>query len=102
MQYPSSGPGTHRAARRSAPGRGRYARATGAGHRLWCMASPPDPAQVYPFAGRTIVFLKPLIDNPHIEVGEYTYYHDPDHAADFATRNVLYSFGPERLIIGRY
>ncbi|MEH1129878.1 CatB-related O-acetyltransferase [Micromonospora sp. CPCC 206061] len=49
-----------------------------------------------------VVFLKPLISSPKIVVGEYTYYDDPDGATGFADRNVLYSYGPERLIIGKY
>jgi virginiamycin A acetyltransferase len=51
------------------------------------------------------VFLKPLITSPKIEIGEYTYYNtfnDADAATAFETRNVLYTAGPERLIIGRF
>ena len=51
------------------------------------------------------VFLKPLISSPKIEIGEYTYYNtfnDADAATAFETRNVLYTAGPERLIIGRF
>ncbi|MFI5801663.1 CatB-related O-acetyltransferase [Streptomyces sp. NPDC051561] len=32
----------------------------------------------------------------------FTYYDDPDGATSFAERNVLYAYGTERLIIGRY
>jgi virginiamycin A acetyltransferase len=49
-----------------------------------------------------VVFLKPLVDSPKIVVGEYTYYDDPEGATGFEHRNVLYAYGPERLIIGRY
>ncbi|MEU5791082.1 CatB-related O-acetyltransferase [Micromonospora purpureochromogenes] len=49
-----------------------------------------------------VVFLKPLITSPKIVVGEYTYYDDPEGATDFERRNVLYGYGLERLIIGRY
>jgi virginiamycin A acetyltransferase len=49
-----------------------------------------------------VVFLKPLVSSPNIVVGEYTYYDDPDGATGFEHRNVLYAYGPERLIIGRY
>ncbi|GAA2272135.1 CatB-related O-acetyltransferase [Glycomyces scopariae] len=49
-----------------------------------------------------VVFLRPLITSEKIEVGEYTYYDDPDAAAEFETRNVLYGYGPEKLRIGRY
>jgi virginiamycin A acetyltransferase len=37
-----------------------------------------------------------------IVVGEYTYYDDPDGATGFEDRNVLYAYGPERLVIGKY
>lgn len=63
----------------------------------------PDPTTVHPLpAHDRVVFLKPLVTSPTIAVGEYTYYDDPDHATDFEHRNVLYAYGPERLIIGRY
>jgi virginiamycin A acetyltransferase len=67
------------------------------------MPLPPDPATVHPVAAaERVVFLRPLITAPTIEVGEYTYYDDPDRPEEFETRNVLYGFGPERLVIGRY
>lgn len=53
-------------------------------------------------AHHRVVFLKPLINSPNIVVGDYTYYDDPDHALEFEQRNVLYAYGPERLVIGRY
>ncbi|WP_052847863.1 CatB-related O-acetyltransferase [Streptomyces avicenniae] len=49
-----------------------------------------------------VVLLKPLITSPLIEVGEFTYYDDPDDATAFESRNVLYHYGPERLVIGRF
>ncbi|WP_406239553.1 CatB-related O-acetyltransferase [Nocardia sp. NBC_01009] len=49
-----------------------------------------------------VVFLRPLISSPKIVVGDYTYYDDPDGATGFEQRNVLYAYGPERLIIGKY
>jgi virginiamycin A acetyltransferase len=67
------------------------------------MARWPDPAHLHPKEGfDRVVFLKPLITAPNIEVGDYTYYDDPDAATDFEERNVLYSYGPETLIIGAY
>jgi len=48
------------------------------------------------------VYLRPLVTDPRIEVGEYTYYDDPDDALGFERNAVLYAYGPERLIIGRY
>ena len=68
---------------------------------------PPDPTHiVIPIMidgqERNTVFLKPLVTSPKIEVGEYTYYNHADDAAAFESRNVLYTAGPERLIIGRF
>ncbi|PYC65713.1 acetyltransferase [Micromonospora arborensis] len=63
----------------------------------------PDPMAVHPLpAHERMVFLKPLVTSPKIVVGEYTYYDDPDGATGFEHRNVLYGYGPERLIIGKY
>lgn len=63
----------------------------------------PDPTAVHPLsAHERVVFLKPLVTSPNIVVGEYTYYDDPDGAEYFEHRNVLYAYGPERLVIGKY
>jgi virginiamycin A acetyltransferase len=66
-------------------------------------AEAPDPTVLHPVAGaQRVVFLRPLVSNPAIEVGEYTYYDDPDEPLAFERDAVLYAFGPERLVIGRY
>ncbi len=66
-------------------------------------AAAPDPMRLHPVQGHErVVFLKPLVADPRIEVGEYTYYDDPDDATAFEQRAVLYGFGPERLVIGRF
>ena len=58
---------------------------------------------LHPVAGQTrVVFLKPLITRSNIEIGEYTYYDHPEHAVAFERDAVLYGFGPERLVIGRF
>ncbi|MEV4112140.1 CatB-related O-acetyltransferase [Nonomuraea sp. NPDC049695] len=63
----------------------------------------PDPMTLHPLpAHERVVFLKPLVSSPTITVGEYTYYDDPDGATGFEQRNVLYAYGPEQLIIGKY
>ncbi|KOG14921.1 CatB-related O-acetyltransferase [Streptomyces viridochromogenes] len=63
----------------------------------------PDPTTVHPLpAHDRVVFLKPLVTSPKIVVGEYTYYDDPAGATGFEHLNVLYAYGPERLVIGRY
>jgi virginiamycin A acetyltransferase len=46
--------------------------------------------------------LKPLIRSDKIVVGDYTYYDDPRDATAFEHRNVLYSYGEEKLVIGAY
>ncbi|MFC9548322.1 CatB-related O-acetyltransferase [Streptomyces sp. NPDC056956] len=62
-----------------------------------------DPSVLHPLPEHErVVFLKPLITSPSIEVGEYTYYDDPDAATEFERRNVLYAYGPEKLVIGRF
>jgi virginiamycin A acetyltransferase len=67
------------------------------------MADVPDPKTLHPVEGQPrVVFLKPLVTSPNIIVGDYTYYDDPDDPTAFEQNNVLYAFGPERLIIGKY
>ncbi len=62
-----------------------------------------DPNILHPIPEqRRVVLLKPLITSPLIDVGEFTYYDDPEDPTAFETRNVLYHYGPERLVIGRY
>lgn len=63
----------------------------------------PNPSTLHPMPEHPrVVLLRPLIDDDSIEVGDYTYYDDPEHATEFATRNVLYGYGRERLVIGKY
>jgi virginiamycin A acetyltransferase len=67
------------------------------------VAGAPDPAVLHPVTGQErVVFLKALVTDPRIEVGDYTYYDDPDDPLGFERHAVLYAHGPERLIIGRY
>lgn len=65
----------------------------------------PDPLNPFPMAGQNRVgLLKPLVDDPLIEIGEFTYYDDPDGPEHFAERCVLYHypFVGDRLVIGRF
>jgi virginiamycin A acetyltransferase len=63
----------------------------------------PEPMVLHPVAGQDrVVFLRPLVTDPRIEVGEYSYYDDPDEPLEFERDVFLYAHGPERLIIGRY
>ena len=65
----------------------------------------PDPATRHPLAGHPRVgFLRPLVDAPGIEVGDYTCYDDPDGPRHFVERCVLhhYEHPGDRLVIGRF
>ena len=63
----------------------------------------PDPNATHPVEGQPrVAFLKPLITAENVEIGDYTYFDDPVDPTAFETRNVLYAYGPERLVIGRY
>ncbi|MFJ7586828.1 CatB-related O-acetyltransferase [Streptomyces sp. NPDC097617] len=64
---------------------------------------PADPTVLHPFPDQPrVVLLKPLLTSPLIEAGEYSYYDDPEHPTEFETRNVLYHYGPEKLVIGKF
>lgn len=73
---------------------------------------PPDPDRLYPVlhsprAGQPIeqqrvVFLKPLVESPLTSVGEFTYYDDPADPTGFERNNILFHYGPDRLILGKY
>ena len=66
-------------------------------------ALPADPTVIHPMPEQPrVVLLKPLVTSPLIEVGEYSYYDDPDEPTAFETRNVLYHYGPEKLVIGKF
>ena len=64
----------------------------------------PNPNTLYPIEGviRT-VYLKNIITNPQIIVGDYTYYDDPEDVYNFE-KNVLYLFDfmGDKLIIGKF
>jgi virginiamycin A acetyltransferase len=65
----------------------------------------PSPDDSHPMAGFPQVgFLKPLVKNPNVVVGEYTYYDDPDGPEHFASKCVLYHFPfvGDRLVIGKF
>jgi len=64
----------------------------------------PEPAEKHPMKGfDQVCFLKTVIRNPHIIVGDYTYYDDPVDSEGFE-RNVLYHypFMNDKLIIGKF
>jgi virginiamycin A acetyltransferase len=63
----------------------------------------PDPLARDPVAGQPRVqFLRPFVTSPLIDVGDYSYYDDPKGAERFEHENVLYHYGPERLVVGRF
>lgn len=77
--------------------------ARGEGGQPGVLLASPDPTTVHPLpAHDRVVFLSPPVTSPNIAVGEYTYYDAPDGVTDFEHCNVLYAYGPERLIIGKY
>ncbi len=64
----------------------------------------PDPNIKYPINGiQRTCFLKNIIKNPQIVVGDYTYYDDPDDVHNFEN-NVLYLFDfmQDKIIIGKF
>lgn len=64
----------------------------------------PHPDTVYPIEGvERTVYLKNIINNPQIIVGDYTYYDDPVDVHNFE-KNVLYlfEFMADKLIIGKF
>ncbi len=64
----------------------------------------PDPNARLPIPGfDRVAFLKPLVDDPRIEIGEYTYYDDPAGPEAFM-KNVLYHYehAGDRLRIGKF
>lgn len=62
----------------------------------------PEPNRPYPMADfRRVCFIKNFIKSPNITVGDYSYYDDPVDPEGFE-RNVLYNYGSDRLIIGKF
>ena len=64
----------------------------------------PSPDTRHPITGQTrLVYLKTIITNPNIIIGDYTYYDDFENPEHFE-RNVLYHFDfvGDRLIIGKF
>lgn len=64
------------------------------------LPNDPHPMAGYPQVG----FLKPLVKNPNIVVGEYTYYDDPNGPEHFEEKCVLYHFPfiGDKLVIGKF
>lgn len=68
------------------------------------MLSGPDKNTIYPLSNyERLCFLKNIIRNPNIIVGDYTYYDDMENVHHFE-RNVRYHFDfvGDKLIIGKF
>lgn len=64
----------------------------------------PSPESTHPMKGfDQVCYLKNVVKNPNIIIGDYTYYDDPINSEDFE-RNVLYHFPfiGDKLIIGKF
>jgi virginiamycin A acetyltransferase len=64
----------------------------------------PSPDNPHPMAGfPQVCYLKNIVKNPNIIVGDYTYYDDPEDVGNFE-RNVMYHFPfiGDKLIIGKF
>ena len=68
-------------------------------------ASPVDPSTLYPLPGwKGTAFLKAIVDDPNVEVGDYSYYDDSRGPQHFLARCVRYHFPfvGDRLVIGKF
>lgn len=65
-----------------------------------------NPEKIYPRTGdRETVYLKPVVTNPNIQIGEYTMYNDFVHdPRQFEKNNVLYHYpiNGDMLRIGKF
>lgn len=64
----------------------------------------PNPNTVFPLANyERLCFLKNVVKNPNIEVGDFTYYDDFEDVANFE-KNVkyLFDFTGDKLFIGKF
>ena len=67
-------------------------------------ACGPCPGNTHPMAGQPrVCYIKNVVKNPNIIVGDYTYYDDPENPEKFED-NVLYhyDFIGDKLIIGKF
>ena len=64
----------------------------------------PDPNSIYPNENiKQICFIKNVVKNPNIQIGEYTYYSDENGAEDFEKRVThLYDFIGDKLHMGKF
>ncbi|MGH3981329.1 MAG: hypothetical protein ACRDST_01230 [Pseudonocardiaceae bacterium] len=48
------------------------------------------------------MFLRPTITSEKVRVGQYTYYDASEDTGSFEDERVLYGYGPELLLIGKF
>lgn len=66
------------------------------------MSNVPNPKKTYPRSDdNTTVYLKNVVTNPNIIIGDFTMYNDP---MDFEKKNVLYNYpvNKDKLVIGKF
>lgn len=64
----------------------------------------PNPNVIHPLKNfDRVCFIKNTVKNPNIQIGDFTYYDDPENATNFE-KNVLYhyDFVGDKLIIGKF
>ncbi len=64
-----------------------------------------DSNKIYPVdIDKSIVYLKNVVKNSNIEIGDYTFYHDANNPLDFEKNNVLYQYyyNQDKLKIGKF
>lgn len=69
------------------------------------MSNRPDPDQIYPRPNdKSTCYLRSIVKNPNIVVGDYTFYNSFDDPTRFETENVLYHYpiNHDKLIIGKF
>lgn len=68
------------------------------------MTNGPDPNKLYPNENiKQVCYIKNVVTNPNIIVGDYTYYDDADGAEDFEKHVTHhYPFIGDKLIIGKF
>lgn len=64
----------------------------------------PDPNSIYPNENiKSICYVKNVVKNPNIQVGEYTYYNDVNGAEEFEKHVTHhYDFIGDKLVIGKF
>ena len=68
------------------------------------MVEIPDPKQIHPLANfDRVCFIKNTVKNPNIQIGDYTYFDDPEDSKNFE-KNVFYhyDFIGDKLVIGKF